>query len=43
MKELRSACNEMADQLASSPLEEHNDRALKIDAFLAEGHFAIGE
>jgi hypothetical protein len=43
MKELRSACSEIADQLASSPLQEHNERALKIDAFLAEGHFAIRE
>jgi hypothetical protein len=41
MKELRSACSEIADQLASSPLQEHNERAFKIDAFLAEGHFAV--
>ena len=43
MKELRSACSEIADQLAASPLQEHNERALKIDAFLAEGHFAVRE
>jgi hypothetical protein len=43
MQELRSACSEIADQLASSPLQEHNERAWKIDAFLAEGHFATSQ
>jgi hypothetical protein len=43
MKELRSACSEIADQLAASPLQKHNERALKMDAFLAEGHFAVRE
>jgi len=43
MKELRSACLDIYEHLASSRLEEHNNRAEAIKAFLAEGHFATEE